>query len=342
MFYYCEQDQAWVFTIRAVAQADRPKSDCLYGWLMQSPLTKAFNLEDVGPEGWQIWTESPKKVGLAFTCNQCLRDSDCGGRGICDTETRECGCYDNHTGSRCQTEVPFCPFVENVVYGESALEYKRLRTFKLETRNDSAVLLYNRPTFSDEVDSYTSLLFYSGTRWFYSVWDTTFLNSILEHSPTVKDRRSDDINSFHGYWHFNVTARLFEKSDPTDSDSPVGIKWNLLNDNAAIGESAPYGVAFPFKQDYLCYGNCKDESCGLNGGCDEDKNLCICKEEVGAGGNYCEFNMNDSYVLPLVYYFVQNANQTWFNRSDYEYVTKYWSHWPTDAQLYKQLLMPTP
>jgi hypothetical protein len=336
MFYYCEQDQAWVFTIRAVAQADRPKSNCMHGWLMQSPLTKALNLEDVGPEGWQIWTESAKKVDLAFTCNQCFRDSDCGGRGTCDTETRECGCDDNHTGSRCQAEVPFCPFVENVVYGESALEYGRALKFKLEKKNDSAVLLYNRPTFSAEVEPNTGLLFYSGTRWFYSSWNTTFLNSILEHSPTVKDRRSDDINSFHGYWHFDVTASLFEMSDPTDSDSPVGIKWNLLNDNAAIGESAPYGVAFPFKQDYLCYGNCEDE-CGFSGGCDEEKNFCICNKEVGAGGTYCEFNMDDNYVTPLVLWYYQIFNESSFNRSAYNYDRYYWGDLDDD-ELYTKLV----
>jgi hypothetical protein len=340
MFYYCEQDQAWVFTIRAIAQADRPESECKYGWLMQSPLTKAFNLEDVGPDGWKLWTESVKYADLSLSCNQCYRDSDCGGRGKCNKETRECECSTNRAGSHCQTETPFCPFVENTLYGDSAIDYEEYSAFELVKRDGSAILLSNRPAFfSEKVDNTTSsLVFFSGTRWFYSLWNTTYLKRILDDSPTIEDVRSSnsssDVNAFHGYWYFNVKIDLYEYSDPTDSDSPVGIAWNALNKNAAIGESAPYGVAFPSKQDYLCYGTCEVESCGFNGRCDESKNNCLC--DGGAGGTYCEFNMNDKYVAPLVLLYYQYFNESWFNRSEYDYDEKYWGNW-SNKELYTQI-----
>jgi hypothetical protein len=342
MFYYCEQDQAWVFTIRAIGRDDRPDSECNYGWLMQSPLTKAFNLEDVGPDGWKIWTDSVKDADLSLSCNQCFRDSDCGGRGKCNKETRKCACKPNRAGSHCQTETPFCPFVQYTVYGDSAIDYKKFGSYELvKNRDGSAVLLSNRPAFSFEDDKNRSaLIFYSGTRWFYSGWDTTYLKLILDHSPTIEDIRSNnssDVIAFHGYWYFNVTLELFDYSDPTDSNSPAGIAWNEVNVNGAIGESAPYGVAFPSKQDFLCYGNCKNESCGSSGGCGVDKNFCMCNEEVGAGGIYCEFNMDDKYVTPLVLFYYENFMEAWFNRSEYDYDAKYWSNW-NNTELYTKLV----
>jgi hypothetical protein len=213
MFYYCEQDQAWVFTIRAVAAADRPKSECKHGWLMQSPITKAFNLEDVGPDGWKVWTESLKTADLAFTCNKCFRDSDCGGVGTCSDGLCKCDDPTKHIGSRCQTEIPFCSSVESVVYGESALDFERFAPYELVKRDESAVLLYDRPAFWKEKadNTTTELIFYSGTRWFYSIWDTFYLQMVLEHSPTIKDSSSSggDAMAFHGYWHFNVTLGLY-------------------------------------------------------------------------------------------------------------------------------------
>jgi hypothetical protein len=333
MFYYCAQDQAWVFTIRAVAQDDRPESECKYGWLMQSPLTKEFNLEDVGPDGWKIWTEYVKDADFSFSCNQCFRDSDCGGRGKCNKETKICACNTNRTGSHCQTETSFCPFVENTVYGDSAIDYKAYDPLELVKRDGSAVLLSHRPAFVAESDENKSeLTFFSGTRWFYSLWDTSYLKLILDHSPTSEDLRSNDssnVNAFHGFWYFNVSFDLLQYSDPTDSDSPLGITWNVLNDNATFGEG------LPSTQDYLCHGTCEDESCGFNGRCDENKNKCLC--DGGAGGVNCEFNMADEYVAPLVLFYYQNFNESWFNRSVYDYDVKYWGNW-SNKELYTKLV----
>jgi hypothetical protein len=339
MFYHCKQDQAWVFTIRAVAAADRPKSECKHGWLMQSPITKAFNLEDVGPDDWKVWTESLKTADLAFTCNECFRDSDCGGVGTCTD--RQCKCDDptKHIGSRCQTEIPFCSSVEKVVYGENAIAYEKFAPFELVKRDESAILLYNRPAFSRQSEvngvSVTRLIFYSGTRWFDSIWFTSILEMVLEHSSTKKDSSNSsgggDTMAFHGYWYFDVTQGLFEVSDPTDSDTPAGIRWNKVNDNYAIGEAAPYGVAFPIKQDYVCYGKCEEDTCGDKGQCDEEKNFCVC--DGVNGGNYCEFGLGDSYVIPLTRQFYLFFNEPWFNRSDYAYAEAYWADF-TDAKLY--------
>lgn len=189
---------------------------------MQSPITKAFNLEDAGPDGWKVWTESLKTADLAFTCNKCFRDSDCGGVGTCSVGHCKCDDPTKHMGSRCQTEIPFCSSVENVVYGESAIDYERFPPYELVKRDESAVLLYNRPAFLRKyTDNITELIFYSGTRWFYSNWDTFYLEMVLEHSPTIKDSSGGgggDVMAFHGYWYFNVTLDIIEVSDPTDSD----------------------------------------------------------------------------------------------------------------------------
>ena len=73
-----------MFTIRALDKFDFPKSKCTEGWLMKSQRTEALKLEDVGNDGWQVWTGSSTAAELGMICNQCYIDSDCGGH-VLDT-----------------------------------------------------------------------------------------------------------------------------------------------------------------------------------------------------------------------------------------------------------------
>jgi hypothetical protein len=123
-------------------------------------------------------------------------------------------------------------------------------------------------------------------------------------------------------------------SDPTDGASPLGVSWNVINDFASIGESAPYGVSFPVQQGYVCYGKCEDALCGRFGSCDAQSNFCACRN--GIGGNYCEFSMQHLYVYHLVDYYWDHLNESWFDRKAFEYDKIYWGHW-TDDELYEQL-----
>ena len=64
LFYYCKYERAWVFTVQAFTKTgilkDRQKEDdkeetgCRYGWLMKSPITESYGLDESGKIGLYI------------------------------------------------------------------------------------------------------------------------------------------------------------------------------------------------------------------------------------------------------------------------------------------------
>ena len=324
MFYYCDSESAWVFTIKALHKSDFPESGCKHEWLMKSQRTEAMKLEDVGKDGWQVWTGSSTAASLGMICNQCYIDSDCGGHGKC--QQKSCSCKATHTGKHCEFETPFCPRLKLTVLGDDALSFRQRSEFDLVVQSDGQNRwVYNRPWFKNATKD--EIVFYSGTRWL-QVLSTAAIEITLE-------LEEHDIDHFHAYWHLDVLLSLWEYSDPTDSETPIGASWNLLDSNAAVGHSAPYGMKFPFKQKYVC-GRCPNTTnyCGEAGICNVVTGFCVCNATTGVGGDYCEFEPVSPYVAPLAaefWWHYQNAvslNRTW-----YPYAELYWKDL-TDLELY--------
>jgi len=83
-FFYCDELESWVFSVDKIY--DVFNGDCFYSWMMKSPKTQAFTLEDVPASGWSIWT-GKQTVSESFThiCQDCTQyptgadrvDADC-------------------------------------------------------------------------------------------------------------------------------------------------------------------------------------------------------------------------------------------------------------------------
>ena len=113
-FYYCEAARSWVFTIpalRSVMDVDEEKVACGDdGWLMMSPMTEAYKLEDVDMTNWNIIAgtgviSTAKEFNLA--CGECSRDSDCSLNGSCQPDG-QCLCYEGWQGRVCNLKAPAC------------------------------------------------------------------------------------------------------------------------------------------------------------------------------------------------------------------------------------------
>jgi hypothetical protein len=73
-FFYCQG--AWLFTVEilelAFNRTDDEKERVCGQWLLQSPETEAFTLEEVSTDGWKIWTgELEEAEDFSFSCDDC-------------------------------------------------------------------------------------------------------------------------------------------------------------------------------------------------------------------------------------------------------------------------------
>ena len=99
-----------------------------------------------------------------------------------------------------------------------------------------------------------------------------------------------------------------------------------------MGESAPYGIAFPIQQQYVCESGCHENLfndpyyCGYQGSCNKETDHCHCSDL--RGGDYCEFGVDERYAKPLAQTLLLNYNASApdpFGRDAYPYSAKYWS-----------------
>jgi hypothetical protein len=108
LFYYCESIRSWVFTIPALESIiPKQEGNCPYGWLMQSPMTEAYKLEDVPASNWNIIVGSGTveiAEGFSLNCGECGRDSDCSLNGKCNHGS--CECFDGWQGRKCNLQAP--------------------------------------------------------------------------------------------------------------------------------------------------------------------------------------------------------------------------------------------
>jgi hypothetical protein len=134
MFYYCDAEKSWVFTIKVFAQSENIKEgdDTVVpketidrckdgGWLMRSPITEAFLLDQVPTDSWSIWTGTLNVASdFSITCAECDSDIDCGLRnGKCNSGT--CTCEEGrYRGNFCNVVEP-CDKLQYFPGGEREL-----------------------------------------------------------------------------------------------------------------------------------------------------------------------------------------------------------------------------
>jgi hypothetical protein len=110
-FYYCVDEEAWVFAIEGVSKGIVDESDGGCNWLMKSLETKAHSLHEVSTDGWVVWTGILDVTrDFSIDCVECQgggdgasgqRDIGCTYHGQCMNE--ECSCDNGWMGLQCET-----------------------------------------------------------------------------------------------------------------------------------------------------------------------------------------------------------------------------------------------
>jgi hypothetical protein len=194
-FSYCERERSWVFSIPALRDVIPGKSNCPDGWLLQSPITDAFTLENVPLSQWHI-IQGSGALGKTSTtefiieCAACRRNSDCSLNGECIDGA--CICEDAWQGRICNIQQPFCKQLAWVEYGDSSLEYTETGPYSLlkPKGDDSVVQVYGMPVYHHKTDGNATngckdnLVLFTGRRWYSLAWC----------------RPLEELEEFHAYW----------------------------------------------------------------------------------------------------------------------------------------------
>jgi len=360
MFYYCDNDEAWVFTIPAMKNNVPTESveDCgEFGWLMQSPVSsEASSLDKVTKTAWNVWTGAIIKVDLAWSCNRCARNADCGMvNGVCNKETRKCECTSDWGGHHCEIELPQCPELRWVEYGNSSNDFY---SYPGKYYRDDSIMIGGRSVYVDkdvDFEVVTSgdgrpetwnMVAYIGTRWLDTFSDASRLEYFFF------PRAGDEL---HAYWHLEQQDISYY-TEQTREATPVKLSWYLKGLAASVGALEPYGNAHIVPAKYECVNNVgkrliPTNYCGTSGTWNSTSGNCDC--DAAYGGQFCEFTPasllgypGDTYTLDLVTEFMtayENGtadvfenpttitNWTYFNEKPYYHL--YWERYGVD-QLY--------
>ena len=286
-FEYC--DGAWIFAIPAFEKAlARDEKKCP-GWLLRSPATETFRLEEVGFEGWSIWTgKIIDATDFDASCDDCESSKDCNYHGTCNTKTAECTCENNWVGNTCEIEPP-CLSVNLVRYGDTSSDFHVAANYqiihsngKLANSLEDPYLFHARPIFVTFFQLSVGVIFYSGSRWVHTEMFHTDYDHIFQNKTWP----------LHAFWDGllealeqpDIFADLFwvYVSEPTQSASPDGLSWSLGYD------TPPLKIAF----------ECAEMDCSgvnpcMNGGkCVDGRCECVnCYS-----GYQCEFSPVNEYV----------------------------------------------
>jgi hypothetical protein len=296
MFYYCEKENAWVFSIKALGTAGAiPKETmqprCEFGWLMRSPITEAFRLDDVPMDGWRIWTGALEFASdFSATCAECTSDLDCGlSNGKCRSDSM-CSCNAGFEGTFCNAEKP-CdqlelvsddPNATSLVYSITGLKSYGKSVYALDAyRNDlSGDISYENST---ELTPVIEVLGFTGRRWYNAIF--------LEGNTETR--------SGHAYWDNILVANTRWYSEGTESNMPTGVlKWFQIGDTKSVGNYGSFGYSFESPRRFECLSvDCAVTNvCGLKGNCTKEQPLantnptrstCACEKQYF--GHFCEF-----------------------------------------------------
>jgi hypothetical protein len=321
-FIYC--DGSWIFKIDAVTNAFERKADekaCHVGWLMRSPKTEAFLLEEVPTEGWRVWVGDAKDGAVSdassfkIRCDACDNIVDCNYHGECSKETKICKCDDEYLGDRCEIAPP-CQALYLDRLGPEAAYYSKFGPFatirkdgtlgslKETTPSTELFLVYGRPVYAwspnvtEEYDFEQAssspeyqkssgswlIILYAGSRWYITVWDDFFVYPLffLQDTP------------FHSFWNEVFQFGTLAFSGKTQSGTPIGVtEWKFTGPSRSKGDYGYFGAAEPYNLLFRCVEkSCPERLCGDYGVCTDG--ICTCKDCYG--GRYCEYPYDGSYA----------------------------------------------
>lgn len=297
-FYYCERENAWVWSVKAFVDAGAvPKETldrCAYGWLLISPITQAVTLEETPKFGWRAWTGVLRlAASVSFTCMQCKSDIDCGlNRGTCGDDNL-CHCHDHAGGTFCNDDYA-CSIL---MLRHDEREFGPYYSYP----NFEA---YGRPIFAGPVAGGDYDFFsYTGTRWIKALVTASQLEVLLQENLEM-----------HAYWYSSQMRHNFWYSSNTDNFLPTGtLKWYSVDRNTrSEGSYGLYGRMIQINARVECLSvNCKASThiCGSFGRCLDNQTLTIegkpvkrssLSNELAAGGkcscndtnygHFCEFS----------------------------------------------------
>ncbi len=235
-FSYCDDEEAWVFTIEGVNKGIIDEKDAGCNWLMKSRETDAHSLHEVDTDGWIVWTGIIKVVqDFSISCVECEGNDGedvvgCTYHGQCVEES--CVCNENWMGNQCETCVSCHSIETEYLYtnGTTSTSLKFLRMDEDDTSTVSGTKpfeVYGRPVYYlvdefDNIDPVLEIILYDGNR--YVIWD-------LKEDETVNvDDDLDDIKNFletlHSTWDFDVNVKLRFGSEKTNNPMPFGhLQW---------------------------------------------------------------------------------------------------------------------
>jgi hypothetical protein len=327
-FRYCkgssdsgDSEGKWIFTIEAFENAfdrdDEEDPDCKK-WLMRSPPTSAFTLEDVPTEGWRVWI-GPSNGGsvtvasnFVVTCDDCDASVDCSYHGKCAKDNaNSCDCADVYLGNRCEIDPP-CPILWADLAGESSLDYFKHGPFYLVMSDGTFVkkegipkkdllLINERPVYVRDLveDSISKelvywVLLYSGSRWFLTSWPQDEAIKVLFTAREVEP--------FHSFWNEVYKYSTIDFSGPTSAGTPAGVTgWQEPMNSKSRGDFGYFLATYPFNMVFRCswedVKSCEDlpkDYCGGYGNC--TNGACECTNCFG--GRYCEYSAFEPYAAP--------------------------------------------
>ena len=272
--FYCQAEEAWVFTITDIITDKDRHDDCR--WLFRSPTTNGYDLASESSEGWKVWTgriQLAKDFRLAGAA--CSDDSDCNYHGSCESDGH-CECEDGWVGKFCGFEDTPC---ERLVF---YIEDEPIQVFSLlKDGNGEPIMVYDRPVYYAEHGEGVVVILYTGRRWFITEWG----NDVAE----------DDLRLllsqpfFHAHRSQIYSRNTQEFSESTESFLPAGggVAWDSIGSSRSRGDFGPLGFRkdVDFTTVHCEIVDCTvDMVCGNAGECQNGK--CICNE--GRAGHFCQ------------------------------------------------------
>lgn len=264
--------------------------------------------------GWRIWTGVVVQTdSFSFSCDECENRADCNNNGEC--ENGQCICTGEAVGNTCGIKTS-CEEVESFFLGEEAPNFSPDDHMQLlrKTSDSPPVLAYGRPMYTAEGNGSAAAIFFTGTRWYYSWWDSTdFYETFFSEVP------------FHAYWDNVFEQNTWIFSETTESATPFGLKWNIIMGSGSKGNTLPFGVTIPLKGGSYC----KEVDCSVTNVCGFyatcDNGTCICN--YCFGGKFCEYAPNEDYALDAWI----NLDDCTNSSSAFYYAQEYWCGNTTSA-----------
>jgi len=247
---YSTELGAWIFYHPNIVK--KTTQDESEPWLLQSPDTEEFNLLNVASE-WNIWFGVIDTTPVKIHCTKCNSNTDCNLNGNCVSGKCECpvgtvedgGGGVSYLGPHC--EVKLKDKCGTIFDGNFNLTWSIFRYTLPGGRADTLFETYNRPVYNlvsgiEIKEGDINWLVYTGSRWIYYGFN------LQEQNITLPELLSDVYN-FHAFWEgvFSENPKRFNIiSDPTTSDTPVGVDWFMVTEWG--DQYGPFGALIPMQE----------------------------------------------------------------------------------------------